>query len=172
VDRVVQISKAGSQAKDAVGQAGSQAQDTAKQVQAEAKQIPGAADELAQTQLQAADQAGLDWHVLHCTSCNGLKFSMAKAGVCCLSHIRKRQQARPWFNTVYALFCRSTRALRMCERRSALQRRLLLTVLMPRLKTLPSRCSSAGVAPHGSQLPAVSKHLLSENLMITKTSMA
>jgi hypothetical protein len=88
VDYVVQIGKAGSQAKDAIGQAGSQAQETAKQVQAEAKQIPGAADELAQTQLQAADQARLNWHVLHCPSHGELNSSLVKQGSVCVSTLK------------------------------------------------------------------------------------
>ena len=137
MDCVVQIGKAGSQAKDAIGQAGSQAQDTAKQVQAEAKQIPGAADELAQTQLQAADQVGLDWHLLQWTLCNELN-AMCNAGdlfVCPDS----KQAARSVLSDPVCLLCRSTRALRTCERRSALQRRLLLTELIPRLRSLPSR---------------------------------
>lgn len=91
----MQVGKAGSQAKDAIGQAGSQAQDTAKQVQAEAKQIPGAADELAQTQLQAADQAGLEWHVLHRTFCEDLNCSMVKSGCVCGVHTPILQQAWP-----------------------------------------------------------------------------
>lgn len=58
----------------------------------------------------------------------------------------------------------------MCERRSALQRRLLLTAPMPRLRTLPSRYSLQCRISTEQRVLLAATTLLLHRTMLTKTS--